>query len=580
MRKILLLLAFAFVPGCVYAQNADPADLFSWSAALSKSEAERGSTLYADLILIVAPDHFTYRERTSFSLEGPEGISTAPPLFPQPELKKDPTDGKIKEVYTGTVKYRIPITISSNTLLGENNLTVTANYQGCSQTLCYFPQKKTFSLILNVLEGTGIAGEMPEAAATSSLAAESKSIITEMFSKGYLAAFFAVFIAGLLTSFTPCVYPLIPITVSIFGARDTDSKLQGFLLASTYVLGMAVMYSILGFAAARSGAVFGQLMTNPWIMGSIAVLFVALAISMLGAFDIRLPASWQSRLGGVGGKGYTSAFLMGTVGGIIAAPCTGPVLFAILAYVATTGNSFFGFSLLLVFSLGLGTLFLLIGTFSSFISHLPKSGGWMEGIKSVFGIILLAFALYFLKDVITILRTILSYSLLTYSLVLAMAIAGIALGAVHLSYHSGIAAHKARKSLGVLLCVIAFYVGFGSFYAVEAKNVRWIEDLNQGLSQAREEGKPVMVDFFADWCTVCKQIDAVTFSKPKVSDALKRFVTIKVNPDLQPELQEQFDIPGLPLIIFYDSQGNRIPSKRITGFIGPDDFLEHISAIR
>ena len=202
-----------------------------------------------------------------------------------------------------------------------------------------------------------------------------------------------------MTSLTPCVYPLIPITVSVFGANESAGFLKSFLLSVVYVLGIVVTYSILGVAVASTGAVFGQIMANPWVVGFISLILVSLGLSMFGVFEIRLPYAVQNRLNTVGGTGFAGAFAMGTVAGVIAAPCTGPALAVVLTYIATTGSLFLGFWLMFTYALGMGLLFIGIGTFSGLLSALPRSGGWMYVLENVFGIAIITMALYFLKDV-------------------------------------------------------------------------------------------------------------------------------------------------------------------------------------
>lgn len=215
--------------------------------------------------------------------------------------------------------------------------------------------------------------------------------------QGLLAALLLVFIAGVLASLTPCVYPLIPITVGIFGARQADSRLHGFGLSIVYVLGIAVTYSILGVAAASLGTVFGGAMQNPWVLGAISLLFVVLGLSSLGVFEIRLPGGLQNKLSQTGGAGWAGAFVMGLVAGIIAAPCVGPIVAGILLYVAQQQDPVLGFGLLFTFAIGMGQLFLVLGTFSSLLNRLPKSGSWMEGVKLIFGVVFIAMALYYLQ---------------------------------------------------------------------------------------------------------------------------------------------------------------------------------------
>ncbi len=219
--------------------------------------------------------------------------------------------------------------------------------------------------------------------------------------KGLLAALLLVFLAGLMSSLTPCVYPLIPITISIFGAKEATSRLQGFSLSLVYVLGIVITYTILGVAAASFGTVFGGAMQNPWILISISLLFLVLGASSAGAFDFRLPGNLQTTLSQKGGAGYAGAFVMGLVAGVIAAPCVGPIVAGILLYVAQQQDVVLGGLLLMTFAFGMGMLFLVLGTFSSLLTKIPKSGGWMESVKVVFGAVFIAMALYYLQFVAT-----------------------------------------------------------------------------------------------------------------------------------------------------------------------------------
>lgn len=219
--------------------------------------------------------------------------------------------------------------------------------------------------------------------------------------QGLLAALLLVFIAGFLSSLTPCVYPLIPITIGIFGAADAGSRFKGFTLSLAYVLGIAITYSLLGVAAAVFGTVFGGAMQHPALKIGLGVLFVALGLSSLGAFSLRLPGDLQTKLSAVGGAGYVGAFLMGLVAGVIAAPCVGPIVAGVLVYVAQQQDILLGWSMLFVFALGLGVIFLVLGTFSSMIQRLPRSGSWMDAVKAVFGVVFFAMALYYLRYLVT-----------------------------------------------------------------------------------------------------------------------------------------------------------------------------------
>jgi len=397
-----------------------------------------------------------------------------------------------------------------------------------------------------------------------------------LFAHGWLWAYASVFIGGFLTSLTPCVYPLIPITVSLFGARGDDIKRsRAIALASLYVAGICVMYAALGVGSALAGRAFGTFMANPWVMAPIAGLFVLMALSMFGAFEIALPSELQQRLSTVGGRGFGGAFAMGLVGGVIAAPCTGPVLASILAYVATTRSVLLGGSLLVTYALGMGVLFFAIAAFAV---ALPKSGAWMEGVKSVFGIVMLVAALYFLRNVVPALM---HYGHPTRRFLLinvSLALGGLVLGAVHLSFHDG-AAKVARKTVGVALLVAGLFGVIA--WVLTPKPLNWVYGEKAGMAAAKAAHKPALLDFYADWCIPCKEMDVKTFDK--VADELGRFQLVKVDctNDDDPvvvETVKRYDAQTRPTIIVVDSDGKVV--KKYDGVVSADDLRPVLQAVR
>ena len=213
-------------------------------------------------------------------------------------------------------------------------------------------------------------------------------------------ALLLVFLGGIASSFTPCVYPMIPITVAVFGAKDSGSRLRSFLLSLTYVGGIALTFTILGLVAAWTGGLFGKALQSPWVVGGIALVLVALGLSMVGLYPLRIPAAVQARLGNVGGEGWGGAFALGLVAGVIFAPCVGPVLVTLLAHIAQERDLFLGAVLMMDYALGMGVLFLVLGTFSGAITRRPRAGNWLEGVEVSLGCLLLAMALFYLKDII------------------------------------------------------------------------------------------------------------------------------------------------------------------------------------
>ncbi len=407
--------------------------------------------------------------------------------------------------------------------------------------------------------------------------------LAALLARGSFLAFAIAFAGGVLTSLTPCVYPLIPITVSIFGARQARSRGSAMALSGLYVLGIAAMYSALGVGAALTGRAFGSVMQNGWVMGGVALVFAAMAASMLGAFEIRLPASWQARLSSVGGAGHAGAFGMGLVAGVVAAPCTGPVLAAALTYVAARGSVPFGLGIMFAYALGIGVLFFVLGVFSV---SLPKSGAWMETVKGLFGVALLAAAGVFLVRAVPALQPLFLASRTAALGAALAAAAGILLGAIQGGFE-GPPAHRLAKALGIALTV------GGVVYAVGASGARqaaaaaaapfpWVHDEPQALALARAEGKPVVIDFWADWCAACKELDHTAWSDPRVRDEASHFVALKMDGTTDnPAFQAAFDkyrVVGMPTVVFIDSRGREVP-ERVTAAISGDEMLRRLRSV-
>ena len=434
---------------------------------------------------------------------------------------------------------------------------------------------------------------LPHLSASGATGAASDLGLGRQLAHGSLLAFAIAFAGGVLTSLTPCVYPLIPITVSIFGARRSGSRRHAMALSGLYVLGIAITYSSLGATAALTGKAFGTAMQSPWVLGFVACLFVAMAASMFGAFELQLPASVQARLSTVGGAGYAGALAMGLVAGLIAAPCTGPVLAAALAFVATQGSIAYGVAIMFAYALGIGLLFFLIGVFSL---SLPKSGPWMETVKSVFGVVLLAMALGYLKGVFPALRGLASPGAAAPWVAAAVAAAGVLLGA--LSAAGARPGSQVAKALGVALVVAgAFYAGDvadarARSSSAASEGIAWLVNQEEaGLARARAEGKPVIIDFWGDWCAACKELDHTAWSDPRVREEAARFVVIKIDnsadkladPAVSAAVDrvfEKYGILGQPTVLFIDGHGRELPApSRVTGVIGADDMLARMRAV-
>lgn len=388
--------------------------------------------------------------------------------------------------------------------------------------------------------------------------------------KGYLTLYLAAFVAGFFTSLTPCVYPMIPITVSIFGARGEQvSRGKSFLLASAYVGGMATLYTVLGVVFAMLGKNMGTLLASPYVVIPLVTLFLVLAASMFGAFEMQLPQSWQNKLNTVGGNGFLGAFGMGLVGGLIAAPCVGPFLGGLLTYVTTTQDVFLGGSTLFVFALGMGILFWVIAVFSV---NLPKSGGWMEWVKSVGGVGLIVVAIYFLRPLIPAIDGLINPATWFGIAAAAIAIVGLVGGAVHLTFH-GPLKQKLRKGAAVVAAVVG--VTGVWFWWMSAPPLPWEYDEKVAFARAEAENKGVMIDFSATWCAPCKKLEKTFAADGVREDLLANYVPLKFDvtedTDRNDDLQDEWEVDAMPTVIFVDAKGNEL--ARLRGeYIGPGAF--------
>jgi thioredoxin:protein disulfide reductase len=385
---------------------------------------------------------------------------------------------------------------------------------------------------------------------------------------------------GFLTALTPCVYPMIPITVSIFGARAGVPRSRALALATAYVLGIAAMFGALGTTFGLVGRAFGTFLANPWVIVPLALFFVAMGLSMFGAFEVALPSELQARLSRIGGRGMLGAFLMGLVAGIIAAPCTGPPLASLLAYVATTRNAGWGFVLLATYGAGVGLPFWLLAGFSM---SLPRPGVWMEWIKSVFGVALFAAALYYLKNVVPALARFGSGKP-TFALEMgALVVVGVLLGAVHASFHGG-AAERVRKGLGVALVTVGLF-GATNYLLAPKGNVElhWLTDEATALADAQAAGRPLLIDFSASWCLPCREFDVRVFSRPEVAEAMGRFTLLRLDVSQADDvpalgaLKRKYGADTLPAIRLVSPAGAIL--AKTDNFLMPGPFLDLLATV-
>lgn len=500
------------------------------------------------------------------------------PQYPPHAMKTfEFTGGKQLAVYDG----KFPITFRAKLKPGATKIGATLRYQACSDRVCLPPNRATTEIDVNKLIAapaqttappTSSGSFTPLSDAPKGAQPKGSLLSTDVggtfASRGLPLTLLAIFLLGLALNLTPCVYPLIPITIGYFSQQSGTSRGRRVALSSLYVLGIAITYSALGVFSALSGKLFGAWLQHPAVLVFFALLMLVMASSMFGAFELSVPQFISRRSGGQ--AGLAGALTMGLVIGIVAAPCVGPFVISLIALVSSLQSPLLGFLMFFVLAIGLGLPYLFLGIFSSSATALPRSGMWMVQVKKAMGFILIAMAFYFLRPLIG-------------DLVFQYGVAAsLLIGSAFLFLSRAPGAQVWRISIGVLLLVA------GIAFAIPRRHeaaVQWQKYDASVLAAARAAGKPVVIDFYADWCLPCKELDAKTFSDPRVAQELDRFVRVKADLTAAEDattkaLTKQYAILGVPTIVFIDAKGNEITSARLTGFEPADAFVQRAQSVK
>jgi thiol:disulfide interchange protein DsbD len=577
-------------------------DPVSIRAYTGLSSASQGGTLPIAVRLdISTPWHINahrvldeYLIPTQVAVQTPPGLKVRKIVYPEAIEKRLAFSDDPLALYEHEVLIGILIDISNDFPTGDTTIVATVTYQACDNEKCIAPVDQQVAIAFRVsspleaidathadvisrIDFGRISTPMrPEGAEGSEEAGAFRQIIA---SRGWLVAFLLVFAGGLALNLTPCVYPVIPITIGYFGGQSGGKTSRTVSLAFLYLLGMATMYSLLGLVASLTGSIFGSALQNPIVLSLIALVMVGLALSMFGLYEIRIPVR-LSNYAGTSQQGFLGAFLMGLTVGIVAAPCIGPFVLALLTFVGESGNLFLGFSIFFVLALGLGLPFVVLAIISGSISKLPKSGEWMEWIRKLFGVILLAMAVYFLKPV--------TAEWLNVSLMaLLFAASGIILGFILRTESSALLFRTFRRLVGIAGPLFGIYVilSFTNILPInKTTGIQWLPYSTDALAKAKAEGRFVMIDFSADWCIPCKELDHKTFSQEKVVRAAEGMVALKADltqtgSEAVDHLRKTYEIRGVPTVVFIDRNGNEKRDLRLVGFTDKDGFvgrLEHL----
>lgn len=576
-----------------------PDEAFGVAAALVDAQTVK-------LDFTPTPDTYLYRDKLGWVVKSPADVKVLRADLPAGEVKNDPNFPTPMAVYHHDVAAQLTL---SRALAAGETLVLEAGWQGCNEKVgvCYPPLKRDFTLRA---DATPAALKAVAPASGAVTASESDTSRIERVLKG--GSFWAVvatfFGFGLLLALTPCVFPMIPILSGIIaGQNRTMTKTHGFLLALAYVLGMAITYALAGVAAALSGTLISNALQNPWALGVGAGLFVLLALSMFGFFELQLPSALQSKFSEASNKmkggNFVGVFVMGALSAVIVGPCVAPPLAAALAFIAQSGNTTLGGVALFVLAIGMGFPLLLVGLSAGAL--LPKAGGWMTAVKYFFGVLMLAIAIYLISPIIPAWVNMLMWALLLIA------------SAMYLHALDPLPAHASGwsrlwKGLGVVLLIgglslilgmlagsrdllqpLEVYKGSvfkggegGTAMAAEPTGLAFerVKDtaaLDARLAQAKADGRAVMLDFYADWCVSCKEMERFTFSDPKVRARLKDVVLLQADVTATSEadkaLLKRFNLFGPPGLIFWTGAGAQSDYK-VIGYEKPEKFLASIDA--
>jgi len=552
--------------------------------------ARDGNTI--DVAFQVTPGYYLYKDKLSVSSESKKAQLGRLEL-PAGEKKVDEWFGEM-EVYHDDVFATLPLARGAPDAM---DLTVAVAYQGCADGgLCYPPQVRDLSVSLPAV---ATVTSLPAVAAAAPVSEQAR--LAQLISGSSIYLVIATFFgAGLLLAFTPCVLPMVPILSGIIaGEGDNVSPARGFGLALSYVMGMALIYTAAGIAAAAVGVQLQAVFNAPWVLILFSGLFVVLALGMFGLFELQMPSSLQGRLATISGNQKTGtvvgAFVMGALSSLIVTACVAPPLVATLTVIGQSGDMLRGGTALFALSLGMGAPLLLVGASAGKL--LPKAGPWMVAVKNAFGFMMLGLAIWMLSRVIPGEITLALWGVLTL-------MAGVFLGGLTtITIESGGSA-KLGKGFGLIAVIYGAVMLLGSLsgsqnplqplagislgngttvaaqHGLEFRRIKSVEDLDRALLEASSQGKTAMLDFYADWCVSCKEMEAYTFTDAGVQQTLSNTLLLQAdvtaNDDLDQELLQRFGVFGPPTIILFGADGRQRDGYEVVGYMKAEAFSAHL----
>ena len=588
IRTLVLFLLWVVCLLSHAGEPLDPAIAFQASA-----QAIDGQTI--EVRFAIARDYYLYRDKFRFTIE-PQTVTPRTPLFPEGVKKNDANFGQV-EVYDSDVLIRLPVERRSS---GTLPLTLHVSSQGCAEKIgiCYPPQQQTISVQLPDLGPDHIQPVSDSTLQTSNESGQITRLLTNASTVWVIASFFGF---GLLLSLTPCVLPMIPILSGIIVGSKQNGEVVPFsralALSLAYVFGMATAYAIAGVAAGFSGTLVSSALQNAWILGGFALIFVILALSMFGVFELQLPSFIQSgisqKTSHIRGGSLPGVWLMGVLSALLVGPCVAPPLAGALLYIGKTGDAFLGAGALFFMALGMGVPLLAVGLSAGVL--LPKAGPWMTAVNKAFGVILLACAIWIVSPLIPVAIQMTAWALL-------LIVPAIFLRAIDPLPPQAQELQRLGKAIGVIMLLLGAAMLIGALSgakdplqplsalragvnehasALVFERVHSLSELDEKVAAA---GKPVLLDFYADWCVTCKEMERFTFSDARVREKLSGWrllqVDVTANTPQDKELLSRFELFGPPGIVLFDASGKELTGVRIIGFQKADEFLNSLEATR
>lgn len=569
--------------------NSAPNKLLEAEQAF-KLSAQMDDTQNIQLSWQIADGYYLYRDKIKLNLE-PDTIKLSPVIFPAGTIKQD-------EIFGRTLVYYQHLTLTQGLLGTPSDTTeikLTINFQGCAEIgVCYPPMSKTVLFTLLPSSQKNIASN-PTVLSDS----QSDEVALGLAENSFWLTTLIFLGSGLLLSFTPCVFPMIPILSGIIiGHGKGLTTRKAFFISLSYVLASALTYAGFGILAGLFGENLQASFQNPWILSSFSIIFVLLALSMFGLYPLQLPGVFQNKISQLSQHqkrgSLLGAAIMGILSTLIVGPCVAAPLAGILIYIGQTGDAILGGLALFSMGLGMGIPLVLIGISAG--KYLPKAGHWMEPIKYFFGVLLLAVAIWLMQRI------------LPASIVLLLWAALLIISAVYLKATDPLPSHlsgwqKLSKGIGVLFLIYGIILMLGAASggsnplkplenlgastnkqigrsSLTFQPIKNVEELNRVLTRAQQKKQPVMLDFYADWCISCKEMETLTFSNPQVKAALKNTLLLQIdvtkNTREDRNLLKKFNLVGPPAILLFNHKESLQTTSKVIGFMAPEDFLKRL----